>query len=279
MSISQDLTFLDPQGNESTQVCELMNLEAASQFISSPDTGNSLMMDKERKIFFNESETFPIFDKLPILFPKKCHAFLTENTLEFPLKIYEDPFLQYMLLGYIKQKSDINNLPANDLWAQRHYHRAKVFMQDMTGNVLDVGCDNIKVSQKIFPASVEYLGLDVGYTNKTDFRIIGMGEFLPFKNSSFDNVTFMTSLDHIFDYHRAINEAFRVLKPGGTLYIAALVWQDNADLHHDLVHFHHFREFEILGALQSFELKNIERYNWKQASHRHAIYISAKKNG
>lgn len=277
MVISEDLTTFDPNVELMQDKCNLLTINDIVDSLVSPDTGKRLFLDKGSRLI-NDVEEFPIYENVPVLFPKKCHPFLGESGLDLPLKIYGDPFLQYILFSTIKMKSDINNLPSNDLWAQRHYYRAKEFLKNMRGSVLDVGCDNIHVSQKIFPKEVDYLGLDLMYRNKKDFRIIGMGEFLPFAEGSFDNVTFMTSLDHIFDYHRAIDEATRILKPQGKLYIAALVWHDKAELYHDLVHFHHFREYEIMGALTNFKINNTERYHWKNDKHRHGIYIEAQKS-
>jgi SAM-dependent methyltransferase len=90
-------------------------------------------------------------------------------------------------------------------------------------------------------------------------------------------VVFNTSLDHIFDWRRAIDEARRVLVPGGCLYISTLIWTDRADLVTDAVHFHHFRDYEIFGVLGDWELVDERRYDYKGASHRHGLYLAARK--
>jgi ubiquinone/menaquinone biosynthesis C-methylase UbiE len=108
------------------------------------------------------------------------------------------------------------------------------------------------------------------------FRLIGFGEFLPFRNGSVDNVVFNTSLDHIMDWRRSIGEARRVLKPGGCLTIATLIWTDKADLLADAVHFHHFRDYEIYGALAlNFTIESERRYVYKNSENRHGMYIQA----
>jgi hypothetical protein len=45
------------------------------------------------------------------------------------------------------------------------------------------------------------------------------------------------------------------------------------------VHFHHFREFELFGALENlFSISDVKRYeDPKHASYRYGLYISATK--
>jgi len=98
---------------------------------------------------------------------------------------------------------------------------------------------------------------------------------LPIKDKSVDAVLFNTSLDHILDYQTAILEAHRVLKPGGRIVIAAYVWLERATLLTDSVHFHHFREYQILGAVEEyFDIEDIRRYeDPKHAVHRYGFYV------
>ena len=92
-----------------------------------------------------------------------------------------------------------------------------------------------------------------------------------------NGVLFNTSLDHILDWKHAITEARRVLAPGGVLYLCSLVWTDRAGLMEDTVHFHHFREVELFGALEGLRIMKEKRYDYKGEKHRHGLYVSAKK--
>ncbi len=47
----------------------------------------------------------------------------------------------------------------------------------------------------------------------------GVVEQLPFDDDTFDLVTAYSFLDHLADHVAMIREAFRVLKPGGMLYV------------------------------------------------------------
>jgi SAM-dependent methyltransferase len=149
-----------------------------------------------------------------------------------------------------------------------------------SGLVLDVGCGDPTIGASLLPKDAKYVGLDPFCTRTQPFRLIGVGEYLPFKDSSVDGVLFNTSLDHILDWRRALNEAYRVLKPGGTIYLCTLVWTDRADLMSDSVHFHHFREYEILAALEHLQLSidEVVRYDYKGDTHRHGLYLQARKH-
>jgi hypothetical protein len=67
-----------------------------------------------------------------------------------------------------------------------------------------------------------------------------------------------------------------VLRSGGNLFLATLVWERHAELHRDSVHFHHFREFQVLRMLDGFQVESIERRPWKD-DHRSVLYIHATK--
>jgi ubiquinone/menaquinone biosynthesis C-methylase UbiE len=152
------------------------------------------------------------------------------------------------------------------------------FVKTCEGTILDVGCDDVNISSTIFSNKCSYIGLDP-FSTSTSFRVVGVGEILPFKDSSIDNVVFNTSLDHILDYYEAVKEAFRVLKPEGYIIICTLIWLQNTSILHDSVHFHHFKDYEINGVLRDFNFKieNTKRYTYKNDTHRYGLYISAKK--
>lgn len=69
---------------------------------------------------------------------------------------------------------------------------------------------------------------DVYYPNVVNFEIVeypstdvlGVAEELPFEDESFEAVLSIAVLEHVLDPRRAANEIIRVLKPGGTLYVA-----------------------------------------------------------
>lgn len=256
----------------------ILGLDDVIGFLASPDTGAALQMTSCKSKLTDGINDYDIRENLPILMPSKLNKYFTTH-LQVPLQHYQDSFLQYFLLATIKQSGEINAQPTEQA-AQKHFYRMSQFLSDSKGITLDVGCDDPELSSCFFSDSVQYIGLDPFCTRSNPFRIIGVGEYLPFTKESVDNVVFNTSLDHILDWRRAISQAYAVLKKGGSLYIATYIWADKADLIHDSVHFHHFRYYEILGALE--ELNFIECGSQIYESpkgdvHRHGLYLKAIK--
>ncbi len=61
-----------------------------------------------------------------------------------------------------------------------------------------------------------------GYDPRFGGRLLpGVGEALPFADSSFDLVTSYQTLEHVADVERCLHELLRVVRPGGVLYLRA----------------------------------------------------------
>lgn len=147
------------------------------------------------------------------------------------------------------------------------------------GWVLDVGCDDPRIGASLLPPQARYIGLDPFCIRAEPFRLLGVAEYLPIASDSLDGLMLNTSLDHVLDWRRCLHEAYRALKSGATLFLCTLVWSARADLLTDDVHFHHFREYDIFGALEEvgFLPNETLRYSYKNSDHRHGLYLTAKK--
>jgi SAM-dependent methyltransferase len=256
-----------------------MNLQQASSYLASPDTLEPLSL-KGNTLFSPSGEQFPLFEKAPLLFPKKIHKFIDNRKINIIDVNTRDAFEQYMYINSIKMYFGANNEDMSSEWYAKHIQRSKDLFCSVRGSVLDIGCDIPEVSKKMFPLEgVDYLGLEPLFEDTSSFKIIGLAENLPVCSNSLDNIVFNTSLDHVFDYHKALSEANRVLKENGRLFLSTLVWNKDSELYNDHHHFHHFKEYEIFGALTflSFEIQKLNRYNWKNNEHRTALYLEAKK--
>lgn len=258
--------------------CPAMSLQKiiTSGILVSPDTLKPLSLDLDKKKLFNKHEKFSFWNGSPLLYPKVILKKIS-NKKKLPLKFFKNPICQYFLLSQIKQKGSIN-APLNSKAAKKVHYRTQKMCKRLNGSLLDIGSDNPKHSRFIFPKKCSYLGLDPFCTG-TNFRIIALGEILPFKSESFNNVVFNTSLDHILDFHSALSEAHRVLKQAGILVINTYVWLSNASLLSDTVHFHHFRESELLQTLEKgWQIMQICRYECpKKNKHRFNLVLKARK--
>lgn len=258
---------------------KLLGFDEVLQLLASPDSGSALDYDNQLCLLTDKvGNSYPMRGVLPLLIPTRLVQFYTDR-LDVPYSIISDSLLQYYFLSAVKQSGELMaaNSSANDVHYQRHLYRMINLLSSARGRVLDVGCDDPALGAALLDASASYIGLDPFCRRLSPFRIIGFGENLPFRDATFDCVVFNTSLDHIFDWQRAISEARRVLVPGGLLFICTLIWTDDADLVKDAVHFHHFRDYEIMGELQSWDIISLLRYDYKGARHRHGLYMSARK--
>jgi len=254
----------------------IMDLTHALPLLASPDSGKSLRLLPDESGLADGEHLYPVVRGAPVLYP----GYVGEAFLRGGLKLdyYADCREQYFLLSQIKQRGEIN-APFASVHYQRHLFRMRDFVRDCCGTVLDVGCDDASISASLFPQGCSYIGLDPFSASASSFRVIGVGECLPFADQSLDNVVFNTSLDHILDHHTAIEEACRVLKPGGFIFLATLIWSRQATLLTDAVHFHHFREYEILGLIGHLAITATKKYSYKSDTHRCAYFVAAKKPG
>lgn len=95
---------------------------------------------------------------------------------------------------------------------------------DFKGLILDVGVGPQKLPSHIeynTKTDVRFIGIDplVGEQPRGFSFVQGLGEYLPFKDDLFDQVLFVTSLDHFIDPVVALIEAKRVLKKEGDICV------------------------------------------------------------
>ena len=275
IDIRHDETRLSAEALIARPHARIPDLGDVLPYLASPDSGRPLIVDPRTNRLSDGTHAYPQLGNLPVLLPARLAPHF-DGRLRVPPHDVPDPLMQYFHLGTLRHGGEINAASSN-VHYQRHLHRLHAFVQRCHGVVVDVGCDDATVGASLFSADSFYIGIDPFSHHPEPFRLVGVAEFLPIRPESVDVVLFNTTLDHILDWHRAIDEAVRVLAPGGQLVIASLVWTSAADLLGDSVHFHHFRDYEILGALSQLAIEDVARYDYKGDRHRHGMYVRATK--
>lgn len=93
-------------------------------------------------------------------------------------------------------------------------------LSKIDGSILDIGCGLLSVPNYLkYCYEVSY-GIDPYLGQSREFPFAqAIGEMLPFKSGFFTACLLMSSLDHAIDPQAIINEAWRVLRPNGLLFV------------------------------------------------------------
>ncbi len=138
-------------------------------------------------------------------------------------------------------------------------------------SVLDVGSGDGAMVRFMTEAGATVVGLECGVEQLAiaksmkavgDERYMqGVGQALPFESESFDAITFFMSLHHVpeDEMAAALQEAARVLKPGGIVYVAEpLARGSGFELHAPIDDETHVRQ-KALEAMQSASVQCLKQ--------------------
>jgi SAM-dependent methyltransferase len=106
----------------------------------------------------------------------------------------------------------------------------KYYADNINGITLDIGCGS-KPYEKLF-SSTKYIGVDLevsghNHTN-SPVDIYYDGRILPFVNGYFDSIVCFEVLEHVFNPSEFLEEANRVLKPGGSaIFTVPFIWDEH----------------------------------------------------
>lgn len=145
-------------------------------------------------------------------------------------ELYENQYGAKKLIGK-------NSFPTiRKIFIKFDLHREDLALSllDGGGKLLDVGCGNGSFVLKAREKYIQVYGIDISSSRimeaqikimqKSDrdsykFMMCNINEKLGFDDATFDAVTSIAVIEHIFDPYFVIAEIFRVLKPGG-IFIA-----------------------------------------------------------
>ena len=268
---------LDIRSIPTDQHARHMSLEEAMPLLVSPEDKRPLRLSEDGLALVSPGQRFPIRNGQPVLLPADLLPYLGASKLDIPLEAARTPLLRHFLISSIKETQGVIAAATNTHWHRRHIFRSRQLLRSARGTVLDIGCGSARSSGTVFPAHTQYLGLDLAPGKHNEFQLVATAEMLPLSDASVDNVSFLASLDHILDYRTALEEAHRVLKPGGRLFISSLVWYEDAALFRDTRHFHHFREADLSAGLRQWSVEVYRKFIWKNDTHRESVYLAAIK--
>ena len=127
------------------------------------------------------------------------------------------------------------------------------------GTMLEIGCGDKSKGLLIGSYVDEHIGLDLKDSphDISNIDLIGTAYEIPQSDDCYDCVLSTAVLEHLETPHLALDEAFRVLKPGGyAIYTAPLFWH----LHEEPRDFYRYTKFglEYLFGTAGFEITEIK---------------------
>lgn len=105
--------------------------------------------------------------------------------------------------------------------------RVIMALKHAEGKVLDIGCG---ANNFVRSYQGKGVGVDIYPWNGLD-QVIETAAKLPFKDKSFDTVSFLACLNHIPNRADALSEAYRVTRPGGKIIVTMIPPKLGAFIH------------------------------------------------
>jgi SAM-dependent methyltransferase len=192
-----------------------------------------------------------------------------------------------MAINLEQEKSripNINRLNSSDIgidhiWYLHYnsYHKDlfNAFDQHVQGKLLDIGCGNKPYYNYLKDSITEYIGCDIVQSSDNQVDIISFANDIKLPNNLFDTVISTQTIEHVEDHQGLINEAFRLLKPGGKFIVSGpLYWP----LHEEPYDFFRFTKhgFKYILEKAGFDVLEIKSNGgkWSVAGQAllHALY-------
>lgn len=122
------------------------------------------------------------------------------------------------------------------------------------GKTLDIGGRDFPDRLGFIPGD-DYICLDM--IKSKNISVISDAHHLPFKNESFDCIICNAVLEHVVEPHQILVEAYRVLKPKGTLWISVPFLQH---IHSDPYDFRRFTNYGLKYEVENAGFNVINNY-------------------
>lgn len=111
-----------------------------------------------------------------------------------------------------------------DLQVASVLHELEAWMQDLTGPVLEVGC-GAQPYRHLLPSRCVYQGLDwdqaeTCFSYRTPDTTYYSGGRFPFPDATFAHLFHTEVIEHVFETREFLNECYRVIAPGGTMFFS-----------------------------------------------------------
>ncbi|MFZ4057776.1 MAG: class I SAM-dependent methyltransferase [Ferruginibacter sp.] len=133
------------------------------------------------------------------------------------------------------------------------------------GHMLDLGCGNKPYENWYKQVTTSSVGCDIIQSDQNRVDVICLATELNFPDNTFDSVLCTQVLEHVFENQQLVKEAYRVLKPGGTIILTVpFCWQ----LHEEPYDFFRITKYGLANLFTEagFEIDHIKANGGKWAA-------------
>jgi len=128
--------------------------------------------------------------------------------------------------------------------------------------IVDYGCGDRFLENELIKKGFDYKGFDV---NNFDFNF----EPAPLKDNSVDLVISLAVIEHLKRPEKMLSESFRVLKPGGCIYLTTPNWHfDSKNFYNDYTHITPFTPNSLKMILTDIGFRSPNMYPGLRCKHK-----------
>ena len=137
--------------------------------------------------------------------------------------------------------------------------------------MLEPGCGRGEFLANFQDLGLDVCGVDISknakeFANNFPVHVCDVeNEALPFEDNTFDVIYSKSFIEHLYYPERYLAEAYRVLKPGGTLITLVPDWESNYKIYFDdFTHRTPFTKVALFDAYKMFGFNNSRVYKFRQ---------------
>ena len=153
-----------------------------------------------------------------------------------------------------------SKIPINSpVYLEHHFFHASLrsaIAQYARGKLLDIGCGNKPYEDLLIGKIENYVGCDIVQSSENKVDVIAPANHIPLESNMFDTVFSTQTIEHVGDCQGLVNEAFRLLKPGGYFIVSGPMYWPLHEEPYDFYRFtkHGFKHLFDQAGLQTVEI-------------------------
>lgn len=176
-----------------------------------------------------------------------------------------------MKTGYLSVVYDENSHPYTDYPQQLCNYLFQSFGLEKGMKMLEPGCGRGEFLSNFKDLGLDVYGVDISpeadsFSKEFTVKVCDVeNESLPYKDETFDILFSKSFIEHLHNPGKYIEEAYRVLKPGGLLLTLVPDWESNYKIYFDdFTHKTPFTQISLVDAYKMYGFEDVTAYRFRQ---------------